>query len=152
MNLLLNFSLAADPRLSQSPILHEFLRFYLKRPLELMRVKYQLDLERLTLWGAIKQLLSRSVQRGFLARTPPYERDLNILYPTRTLALLLGNPEGRDSLMARKINYSIFMDIKEYYESQMKENLYHPNKHHLLTRFDQYYMRVLCLQAESLEN
>ena len=92
---------------------------------------------------AIKQFIGKLVHRGFLPRTPPYQRNLNILYHEKTLNLLVKNESVRSTQMIKKINYAVFLDIKEFYEATMKENLYHPRKKELLARFNSDYLRFL---------
>lgn len=143
MNQLLSFVLVADSQASQSPIFHEFIRFYLQLSLELFKFKYQLDFANMSFTQAIRQFFGKLAHRGFLSRTPPYERNLNILEPRRILLLLRKNPSVESTLMIKKLNYTIFLEIKEYYEQEMKENLYHPKKIHLLQLFTKHYLQVL---------
>ena len=51
--------------------------------------------------------------------------------------------DTRESLMIKKLNYTIFMDLKEFYEEEMKENLYHWKKVELMGKFNHKFMRVL---------
>lgn len=115
MNQLLLFSLSADPQVSQSPIYHEFIKFYLLVTAEEYKVKFQVDFDQLSLWEAIKQLLGRITQRGFFSRTPPYSRLLNVLESHLILYKLAARKDTRDALMIKKLNYTIFLGIKHFY-------------------------------------
>ena len=50
----------------------------------------------------------------------------------KTLLLLRKNKSVKSTLMVKKLNYTIFMEMKEFYEKEMKENLYHPKKEILM--------------------
>ncbi len=151
MNQLLQFVLVGEEA-AQSPIFHEFLRFYLHLPQEEYKFKYQLDLHALSLYQALRQLVGRVVQRGFMGRSPPYERNLNVLNRERTILLLHRNREVGSTLMVKKINYALFLEIKDFYEQQMGENLYHPRKEQLLARFSRDYMQVLSSRVEMIHH
>lgn len=102
-----------------------------------------MDFATLSLYEAVRQFVGRMVQRGFLPRSPPYERNLNVLNYERTLYLLNNNRQVRSTLMVKKINYTIFLQVKDYYEEEMAENLYHPRKIHLMRKFSREYLQVL---------
>ena len=72
--------------------------------------------------------MGRITQRGFFSRTPPYSRLLNVLEPHLILYKLAVRKDTRDALMVKKLNYTIFLGIKHFYEEEMKENLYHWKK------------------------
>jgi hypothetical protein len=97
---------------------------------------------------AIRQFFGKLIHRGFLSRTPPYERNLNVADPRKTLHLLRSNKSVESTLMVKKLNYSIFMEIKEYYEKEMKENLYHPKKVTLLNTLTDHFVEVLSEEVE----
>jgi hypothetical protein len=77
---------------------------------------------------AIKQFLARVTQRGFFPRSPSYTRDLNVLHLEDFIFGLARRGETSDALMVKKLNYTIFMDLKVFYENDMSENLYHFKK------------------------
>jgi len=56
---------------------------------------------------------------------------------------LVKRKDTRESLMIKKLNYTIFMDLKEFYEEEMKENLYHWKKVELMSKFTHKFMLVL---------
>jgi len=69
--------------------------------------------------GAIKQLFARVTQRGFFSRSPSYTRDLNVLHLEQILFGLATKKETSDALMIKKLNYTIFMDLKVFYEKEI---------------------------------
>ena len=54
--------------------------------------------------------------------------------------------------MIKKINYTVFMDIKTFYEKEMKENLYHWKKWELMSKFDYDFLRVLSKELPHIEH
>jgi hypothetical protein len=50
--------------------------------------------------------------------------------------------------MVKKLNYTIFMEIKEFYEKEMKENLYHAKKAKLMKMFTDHFTEVLSEETE----
>ena len=52
--------------------------------------------------------------------------------------------------MIKKLNYTIFMEIKTFYEHQMRENLYHNKKVHFMKKFGHGYMEVLSMELPQI--
>ena len=95
LNHLLQLVLLTDLQISQSPVYHEFIRFYLQVPSEEYRVKYQMDFDKLSVLAALRQLVARMAQRGFFPLSPGYTRNLNVLDPSRVLFLLANRSSTR---------------------------------------------------------
>ena len=89
LNIIFLFALVADPNINQSPIYHEFIKFYLQVPSEELKVKFQIDLEKSSIIEALKQYVGRMAQRGFFSRSPSYHRNLNIVETERVLLRLV---------------------------------------------------------------
>lgn len=64
------------------------------------------------------------------------------------LLLLRRNGSVASTLMVKKLNYTIFLEIKEFYEQEMRENLYHPKKVTLLRMFTDNFLQVLSEEIE----
>ena len=73
-----------------------------------------------SLGSFLKKLTAKVVQKGFLAKTPSYDRDLNILYPVQTLLLLTRNSSTKNSKMIQAIfNQHLLRNVMSFYEDQM---------------------------------
>lgn len=80
-----------DNNVEESVIFGEYLKYYLRDSIEYNRAKYQLDFKNGTLWQSIKKISASLVHRGFLRRTPDYDRPLLITFPFDTITNLLIN-------------------------------------------------------------